>query len=259
LIPAAKSNIKMKISGNTILITGGATGIGLALAEAFLNAGNTVVICGRRPEKLEMAKEKFPALDFTQCDVSDDLEREVLISWMIENYPGFNILINNAGIQKMHNFLNDIDSSDISVEIAINFEAPVHLASLCIPHFLQQNQASIINITSGLAFIPLAVVPVYCATKAALHSFTISLRQQLKESLIKVFEIAPPIVNTDLDKGAREHRGQQDRGIEPEEVAAESLKAVEQDQFEVMIGMAKNLYAAARSENAEIVFRRMNG
>ena len=248
----------MDISGNTILITGGSTGIGFALAKTLLKNGNEVVICGRRPEKLEDAKEQFPAIHTRQCDVSDDLEREQLIHWMTENFPSFNILINNAGIQMMHDFSKEIEAEHISTELAINFEAPVHLASLVIPHFLNKKTAAIVNITSGLAFIPLAIVPVYCATKSAMHSFSISLRHQLKSTPIQVFEIAPPIVDTELDKGARDQRGQTDRGIKPEVVAEETLKALQQNITEFTIGMAANLYAASRSGKAEEVFNRMN-
>jgi len=197
----------MKITGNTILITGGATGIGLALAEAFIREGNQVIICGRREKTLQEAKSNLPSLHVRVCDVSKESERESLFQWVTTNFPSFNLLINNAGIQKEVDFRKGaVDLSGDEDEIDINLKAPIHLSQMFIPRLLQQRESAIVNITSGLAFTPLAVVPIYCATKAGLHSFSQSLRHQLRNTSIKVFEIAPPIVDTELDRCARENR-----------------------------------------------------
>ena len=122
---------------------------------------------------------------------------------------------------------------------------------------MKQKESAIINVSSGLGFVPLAICPVYCATKAAVHSFCISLRHQLKNTSIKVFEIIPPIVDTELDKGARDKRGQEDRGIPPSEVAVAALKGIEKDEFEIAVGMAQNLRKGARA-NPEQTFNNMN-
>jgi uncharacterized oxidoreductase len=248
----------MKTTGNTILITGGATGIGFALAEAFSNAGNKVIICGRRETKLKEAKNKLPQVYTKVCDVSKEEERESLYSWIDANFKEINILINNAGIQRMvdlkkgpRDLLNGED------EIEINFIAPVRLSAHFIPLLLKQKEAAIINVSSGLSFVPIAAMPVYCATKAAIHSFTQSLRYQLKDTSIKVFEILPPIVDTELDKGSREERELQDRGIPPSEVAKETLKALKSDEYEVAIGMAENLRMGAR-KSPEQMFKNIN-
>lgn len=244
----------MKITGNTILITGGATGIGYALAEAFVNLGNKVIICGRRADKLEEAKNKLPELHIKQCDISKPEDREKLFHWVISNFPHINILINNAGIQIMRDFKigkNDLQKGED--EIDINLKAPIRLCELFIPDFLKKPSA-IVNVSSGLGFVPIASTPVYCATKAAIHSFTLSLRYQLKDTLIKVFEIIPPTVDTELDRGRR----QAYRGIPASEVAKAALQGIQEDNFEIAVGMAENLRNAAKGISFEENFNRMN-
>ena len=234
----------MKITGNTILITGGATGIGLALAEAFLREGNQVIICGRTEKKLQQAKLKFPSLHVIVCDISKHSARENLLKWAINTFPNLNILVNNAGIQKEVDLRKGAVDFLEEDEIDINLKAPIHLSTIFIPHLIKQGESAIVNITSGLAFTPLAVVPIYCATKAGLHSFSQSLRHQLRNTSIKVFEVAPPIVDTELDRGARENREQENVGISPMEVAEAAVKSIKEDQFEIVIGLAHNLRSA---------------
>lgn len=230
----------MQTSNNTILITGGASGIGLALTEQFAHS-NKVIMCGRRKDKLLAAKERFPSVDIKVCDLKNEPERSELVRWVTKNYPELNILINNAGIQQELDFATLEDIEKVSEEIEINFIVPVHLSSLLIPHLKTKANSAIINISSGLAFTPLAIVPIYCATKAALHSFSLSLRHQLSKTSIKVFEIAPPIVDTDLDKGRRGTQQQSHGGIKPEEFALQAVEAIRNDTYEVAIGFAANL------------------
>lgn len=237
--------VSMKITENTILITGGATGIGLALAEAFLREGNQVIVCGRREKKLQEAKSNLPSLHVRVCDVSNYSARENLFQWATQAFPNLNILINNAGIQKEIDLSKgSVDLSGDENEIDINLKAPIHLCAMFIPHLIEHREAAIVNITSGLAFTPLAIVPIYCATKAALHSFSQSLRHQLRHTPIKVFEVAPPIVDTELDRGAREKREQENIEISPMEVAEAVLSEMKEDQVEIVIGLAKNLRSA---------------
>jgi uncharacterized oxidoreductase len=248
----------MKTSGNTILITGGATGIGLALAEAFVKAGNEVIICGRRQSKLDEAKEKLPQIHIRKCDASKDDERRMLLDWMGSNFKGLNILVNNAGIQRMIDFKKGAEELFAGEdEIEINFRTYVHLSAYFIPLLMKQKEAAIMNISSGLGFIPLAIMPVYCATKAAIHSFSLSLRHQLKNTPVRVFEIIPPTTDTELDKGTRAKRGMENRGIPPAEVAKAALEALEKDEYEVAVGMANNLRAGSRN-NFEQIFQNMN-
>ena len=187
------------MENNTVLITGGSNGIGLALAQRFLAKGNEVIICSRTDDRLQKAKERFPKLHTKRCDVADEAQRTELYDWVTKEFPSLNILVNNAGIQRRIKFTDEnFDWNAIKEEIAINLEAPIHLTTLFLKHLWRQNNPCIINVTSGLAFMPPVWVPVYGATKAGLHSFTFSLREQLSETNIKVIEIIPPAVNTDL-------------------------------------------------------------
>jgi uncharacterized oxidoreductase len=170
----------MEFKANTVLITGGGSGIGFALAERFIRAGSSVIICGRRVDKLKEAQSKYPQMHIRVCDVADPTERTTLTAWATDSFPGLNMLVNNAGIQQRVQLQQKPAWETLAQEVAINLEAPIHLSTLFIPHLLQQKSAAIINITSGLAFVPMTYVPVYCATKAALHSFTLSMRHQLR-------------------------------------------------------------------------------
>jgi uncharacterized oxidoreductase len=185
----------MKISNNKILITGGASGIGLGLTERFVKENNTVIICGRRESLLEEVSGKYPSVITRRCDLSKPEEREGLFNWVSQKHSDLNVLVNNAGIQQLMS-LSDIDFFErAKEEIVINIEAPVHLTSL-FTNLKSLN--TIINITSGLSFVPMARMPVYCASKAFFHSFTLSLRHLFKSKNIEVIEVIPPALNTDL-------------------------------------------------------------
>jgi uncharacterized oxidoreductase len=185
----------MKMINQKILITGGASGIGFAMAERFIADGNTVIICGRRADALENARQKLPSLLIKQCDLSSAEEREALFSWVKDSHPDLNVVVNNAGIQNWMSITDANFFRKAKEEIGINIEAVVHLCTL----FTQMESIhTVMNVTSGLSFSPLAKVPVYCATKAFMHSFTLSLRHLLRPKNIKVIELIPPALNTDL-------------------------------------------------------------
>ncbi len=189
----------MKLDQNTILITGGGSGIGLALAKRFVKAGSQVIICGRRAEALRQAKTECPGLITFTCDVSEEVSRQKFFEAVTHEFPNLNVLINNAGIQnRLAPLTAAQDWRRHRSEIATNIEAPLHLSMLFIPHLMKQRNPGIINVSSGLAFAPISFMPTYCMTKAALHSFTLSLRHQLKSTPIEVTELIPPAVNTDL-------------------------------------------------------------
>ena len=237
----------MNLSNNTILITGGATGIGFDLAKQFIQRGNTVIVCGRRMDKLNEAKRLLPQLIIHQVDLADIEQRHSLFQFCITAYPKLNVLINNAGIQREIDFRKgEQEYLAGSNETAINMETVFHLTALFTPHLMQQPNAAIINVSSGLGLVPLVIVPVYSATKAAMHSFSISLRKQLKNTSVKVYELMPPIVDTDLDKGARDRRGQTNKGITAELVAAKAMTGLRQDKAEIPIGIIKLLRYGAR-------------
>jgi uncharacterized oxidoreductase len=242
-----KYGAKMNLSGNTILITGGASGIGWAFAERFLAAGNEVIICGRREDRLQAAKEKYPQLHTRVCDVAEESERIELFDWAASLFPHLNVLVNNAGIQRRVRLDEREDWAETQAEIVVNLEAPIHLSRLFIPLLRRQNRATIMNVTSGLSFVPLANVPVYSATKAALHSFTLSLRHQLRETQIEVVEIIPPAVDTDLG-GVGLHTF----GVNVDEFADTMFAGLERGETEIAYGTAAISSRASRAELDEI-------
>ncbi len=247
----------MKLTGNTILITGGATGIGFELAISFINHKNTVIICGRREHKLREAKKLLPAINTRICDISDINDCKELYDWILAEFGEINILINNAGIQREIHFKDGVDGLPADDEIAINLSAPVYLSALFAPLLMKQPESAIVNISSGLAFVPLAIYPVYCATKAALHSFSISLRHQLKDTSVNVFEVIVPTVDSDLNNESRDRRGMTDRGISPKELAQAFMAGFQNDEYEMPVGMAKGLFEGSKN-NFDVIFNRMN-
>jgi uncharacterized oxidoreductase len=242
----------MNLASNTILITGGASGIGLAIAERFLAAGSKVILCGRRADKLREAQKKHPEFVTHVCDVEQAAERTELFAWAVREFPKLNVLVNNAGIQRRVQLAAQEDWEQTRQEIAINLDAPIHLSRLFIPHLMKQQNPAILNVTSGLSFVPLANVPVYCATKAALHSFTLSLRHQLAGSGVQVVEIIPPAVDTDLG-GPGLHKF----GVNVDEFAASAFARLAAGEMEIAYGFAQQSSQASRQE-LEAIFTRLN-
>lgn len=190
----------MKPTGNTILITGGTSGIGLALAQGLVAQGNTVIIAGRRQALLDAAAAATPGLQTLALDVSDVDALPAVAANLITRFPSLNVLINNAGIMVAEDILAAPDGT-AAATITTNLLAPIHLTAGLLPHLRAQSAATVVNVTSGLSFVPLAATPTYSATKAALHSYTQSLRHQLRETSVEVLELAPPAVQTDLMPG----------------------------------------------------------
>jgi uncharacterized oxidoreductase len=243
----------MKLSGNTILITGGTSGIGKGFAEDFSKRNNKVIICGRREERLAEIKQMYNNVETIVCDIAVPGHREALAEQVIEKFTGVNVLINNAGIQLPADLSNKLDLNKLNNEVETNLIAPMHLVSLFIQHLKSKKESAVINISSGLAFVPLVFVPIYCATKAAIHSYSMSLRHQLKRTSVKVFEIIPPSVDTELGHERRKDKNQTHGGIPVNEFIKESIQAIENDLFEAPIDGAKNLY-----EKRESIFPFMN-
>ena len=185
----------MKLSGNKILITGGASGIGLGLTERFIKENNEVIVCGRRESVLKEVSEKFPSVVTKVCDLTVEADRVELFNWVSKHHPDLNVLINNAGIQQWMSVSDDDFFKRAQEEITTNIEAPLHLTALFIK---LKSIHTVMNVTSGLGYSPFVKVPVYSATKAFFHSFTLSLRHQLISKNIEVIEIIPPALNTDL-------------------------------------------------------------
>jgi uncharacterized oxidoreductase len=242
----------MDLGSNTVLVTGGASGIGYGLAERFLRAGSEVIVCGRREEKLRDVRERSPGIHTRVCDVERERDRASLHEWVTREFPRVNVLVNNAGIQERIELGRPEEWPLVSREIAINLEAPIHLSMLLVPHLRKIGRAAIVNITSGLSFVPLAAVPVYAATKAALHSFTLSLRHQLAGTPIEVIEIIPPAVNTDLGGP-----GRHTFGVPVGELLAAVVPRLEAGDVEIPYGFARQASRASR-DDLDAAFRRMN-
>ena len=242
----------MELGSNTVLVTGGASGIGLALAGRFLEAGSAVIACGRRAEKLQEAKAIHPELETRVCDLAREEERAALVRWATEKFPRLNVLVNNAGIQLRVSLSDPREWERVRQEIAINFDAAAHLSMLFVPHLRAQPRSAIVNVTSGLAFVPLARVPVYSATKAAIHSFTRSLRLQLAGTGVGVIEIIPPAVNTDLGG-----HGLHTFGVPVDELLDAVMPRIEAGDTEIAYGFAEKASRGSREE-IEALIQRMN-
>lgn len=243
----------MQINGNTILITGGTSGLGLAFAEEFVKHGNTVIITGRRQDRLDAIQQRIPGIVVKNSDIADAAAREELAEWVFANYPATNVLINNAGVQLAMDLSKPVDPARVYTEIDTNLVGPIHLGSLFAPRLVNQKNPVIINVTSGLAWIPAAFMPVYCATKAAMHSFTLSQRWQLRNTNIQVIEVAPPSVDTELGHDRREDKTQSHGGIPITEFIKEAMAALIDGEVEAAIGGAKDLRA-----KGETIFEAFN-
>ena len=228
----------MNMSGNTILITGGATGIGYSMAKYFHARGNTIIICGRRADRLALAAETLPGIHTVQCDVADPADREQLFQYISDNFPGMNILINNAGIQRDVDLTKGTAELD-SDEIRINFEAPIFLSALFTPFLSGKDNAAIVHVSSGLAFMVEHSIgmPVYCATKAGLHTFALAQRKQLATLGTRVIEIIPPMVESELNMEGRQKRNmlQSPYMMSSDEFVDKALAKMEQDVDEIRL------------------------
>ena len=225
---------------NTVLITGGTSGIGLALATRYLGDGNTVIICGRNEEKLAKTAGEVPGLKTISADISSEEDRLLLFEAVKKIYPDTNILINNAGIQQRID-VSTMDWQMWKKEINTNLEAPMHLSGLFIPFLAGKENAQIINVTSGLAFMPAIWVPVYGATKAGLHAFTFVLREQLREKGVAVKEIIPPAVKTNLG-------GAHGFGADLKEFADSVYKDLQTEMAEIGFDYTNNTADTTRRE-----------
>jgi uncharacterized oxidoreductase len=239
----------MNLSNNKILITGGASGIGLGLTERFIKEGNTVIICGRRESVLKETADKFPSIITRVCDLSVAEERKELFDWVSKNHNDLNVLVNNAGIQQWISVTDNDFFRRAKEEITINIEVPIHLTSFFIN---LKSLTTIINVTSGLSFAPLTKAPVYSASKAFFHSFTLSLRHLLKEKNIEVIELIPPALNTDLGgKGLHDFAPPVSNFIEA------VFKQLKEGRTEITFGFSEAM-AKAGPEDLQKAFARMN-
>jgi len=231
----------MKIRNREVLITGGASGIGFALANEFMRRNNKVLICGRNSEKLRDAKKKLPGLVVKSCDLTDRDGLKKLVEWTFHEQGGIDILINNAGIWQNLNFVKGGFSLDlIAREVQTNLLASIFLTQCLFSTLVKRENSAIVNVSSVLAYVPHAAAPVYSATKAGLHSFTVALRRQASGTSVKVFELLPPLTDTSLAKSLGMYK------LSPEKVAAYTTSCMERDTLEIRPGLSRALYEMSR-------------
>ena len=220
----------MNLTGNTIFITGGGSGIGRGLAEALHQHGNQVIISGRRRGHLDEVVKANPGMRSMELNIEDPDKIAHVAGVLVKDFPSLNVLINNAGIMKVDNVANPLDESVLLSTVNTNLLGPMRMTSALVEHLKRQPRAAIINVTSGLAFVPLALDAVYSATKAALHSYTQSLRFKLRNSSTRVLELAPPYVATDLQNGADDPMA-----MPLQDFIAETMQLLATDNDEILV------------------------
>jgi uncharacterized oxidoreductase len=248
----------MKLQGKTILITGGTSGIGLELAKQLLARGNTVIVTGRDQAKLDATRRMLPGLHAFCSDVSDPGAIVSLHDALLAQFPALDVLVNNAGIMRNLNLNRERSLSDVSREIDINLSGPIRMVQQFLPHLKSRKGALIVNVSSGLAFVPLPIAPVYSATKAALHSYTQSLRVQVAGSGITVIELAPPGVETPLFRGEFAEEMKDQKGMDVKVLVQQAIAGIESGKVEIRPGLANVLKMMSRIA-PQFIFNQLAG
>ena len=248
----------MRLSNQIVLITGGSSGIGLALAHKFSNQNNTVIITGRDLTKLEFIKVSFPQVHVFQSDVTDDAEVRMLVDDIQEKFGGIDVLVNNAGIMNLVDAGNELnDLSKQMQEIEINYNSPIRMLHYFLPQLKRSNNPVLVNVSSGLAYVPFAQAPVYSGTKSALHFWTLGIRSQLKRHNIKVVELLPPVVDTPLAHGADVTEDDNLKPMSPEKLADIFWKDFVNGKEEITPGISKQLKLMSRL-GPKFIFNQLN-
>ena len=237
----------MKTTGNTVLITGGSAGIGLALAERFIAEGNNVIITGRNEARLQAAAEKLGGnVTAIATDVSNTDEVEALVQKISKDFPNINVVINNAGAASAYKLDTEADAfENAQEEIVTNYLSVIRLTEKLLPVLKNQEESAVVNVSSIAAFVPNIYIPTYSASKAALHSYTQSLRLTIADTSVKVFELMPPLVNTDFSKDIGG-----ENGIAPSVLADDLIEAFTNNTFEIHTGATADIYKLNQSDPA---------
>ena len=249
----------MKITGNSILITGGGSGIGRGLAEAFHQLGNKVIIAGRRKQLLDETTAANPGMASAILNIEDAASVRAFAAKLVADFPGLNVVINNAGIMRPENLLTQTDLTDAEATITTNLLGPIRLTTALLPQLVKQPSAAIITVSSGLAFIPMAMTPTYNATKAAIHSYSQALRYQLKSTNVRVIELVPPYVQTEL-MGSQQ--AADPRAMPLKDYLTETIELIrtQPDATEILVERVKPLRFAEQNgkEKYDAFFKQFN-
>lgn len=244
----------MKTANNTVLVTGGSAGIGLQIAKAFIEKGNEVIITGRDEARLKAAAAQLGRVTTITGDVTKPADVDRLVSRIERDFPGLNILINNAGRAYVHDPANYTGIGEkLRDEMETNVFSVLGLTERLLPVLKRQQESAVINVTSIVALVPSAILSTYSATKAALHSFTQTLRLILGRTPVKVFELYPPLVNTEFSKEI----GGAERGIAPEIVAERLMEGLSKDEFDIRVAATEDMYKFSLA-SPEQAFQKMN-
>lgn len=238
----------MNMTGNTIFITGGTSGIGRAIAEAFHRLGNQVIISGRRKALLDEVTRANPGMQGIELDVQDPTQIKAVAAKLVADYPKLNVLFNNAGIMPFDDAAGDVDEASILATVNTNLLGPVRMTAALLPHLKQQANAVVIHNSSVLAFVPIATNAFYSATKAAMHSYTLSQRFSLRQSGVKVIEVAPPWVDTDLI-----YKSGDARAMPLADFVADTMKGLASGKDEVYVDAIQALRDNPGSSEHELV------
>jgi uncharacterized oxidoreductase len=246
----------MEMTGRTILITGGSSGIGLELAAQLSAKGNEVIITGRRPEALDAAKRRHPGLHMFQSDVSNADSIRTLYEMMLAEFPRLDTLINNAGVMRIMRLYENRTLEETTNEIDIDLAGPIRMVQQFLPHLRSRTNALIVNVSSGLAFVPFTISPIYSAAKAGMHAYTRCLRAQLEGTNVSVVELAPTLTETPLFRTeiAAEMEGQ--NGMAVDVLVRRAIKGIEAGKLEVRPGLSNVLKIASRVA-PELMFRQL--
>jgi uncharacterized oxidoreductase len=246
----------MKMTGNTILITGGASGIGRGLAEAFHSKGNQVIISGRRQSVLDQVTSRHSGMASVSLDITDKASIQAFAAEALLRFPSINMLINIAGIMKIEDVKGSPSEIEVAeAEIVTNLLGTIRVSAAILPHLLQQQESTLITVSSGLAFVPMTAVPTYCATKAAIHSYSMSLREQLRQTSVSVVEVIPPYVQTEL---LRPEQANDPNAMPLADFIAETMTLLEKGDTEVVVNACKPLRFAAENGNLAEVMMMLN-